>query len=74
MWSMADKIYEITLNVLHRCETNWETRKENINFGMMTGRVLVILKPQVPSAITVTKRGFGVVPPSVLNNCPQRLV
>lgn len=54
----------------------WDTlsRKETVmNFSMMTGRALGILKSHVPSAVTVIRRGFGAVQPSGLDKCPNGL-
>lgn len=49
-------------------------RKETVmNFSMMTGRALGILKSHEPSAVTVTRRGFGAVQPSGLDKCPDGL-
>lgn len=54
----------------------WDTlsRKQTVmNFSMMAGRALGILKSQVPSAVTVIRRGFGTVQPSGLDKCPNGL-
>jgi len=44
-----------------------------MNFSMMTGKALGILKSQVSSAVTVIRRGFGAVQPSGLDKCPDGL-